>query len=326
MTHTLSAPHFIPERMCKTASERQKNSLLWRAVETAARSAAAQAVAGLQEARVGHKSGPCDVNVNRDVLTAEGWWLGRNETGFSDKTVTVLRFEGLDGRPIALLFSHSVRPAATERPFGAGDGGLVSADLAGAASAVVEQELGHSTTALFFMGAAGDQAPSLGGAGGEDGFALAEMIGARLGAEVLRLSEEAECRSDCGPIVIQAATVEFPGQQMTQTHDIQPTKEHMFAAGPARLESLQIIGIGEIALVGLRPELCCQTGVDIRERSPFTATLVLTMVNGGAKYMADLQAYDRITYEAMNSPFARGSAELMVESALALLRSVAERG
>lgn len=341
VTHTFSAPHFKPEHLCETPADREKNRLLWQAVQGAARGAAAQAVAGLTEARLGHKSGPCDVNVNRDVLTAEGWWLGLSETGFSDKTVTVVRLETPDGRPIALLFSHSVRPAVMERPPGTAGRALVSADLAGAASALLEGEYGGAATALFFMGAAGDQAPALTGArfqylgrdggvrvkeGDDRGLIVAEMIGARLGAEVLRLSEEMECRPCSEPIAIQRATVELPGQEMMQTHLIRPTKQHVFAEGPERAQRLETIRVGEVALVGVGPELSCRTGVSLRERSPFPATLVLTMVNGAAKYMGDLSAYDRITYEAMNSPFARGSAELMVDSALALLRSVADRG
>ena len=35
--------------------------------------------------------------------------------------------------------------------------------------------------------------------------------------------------------------------------------------------------------------------------------------------MADNTAYDRLTYEAMNSPFVRGSAEVLCEKALELL-------
>jgi hypothetical protein len=46
------------------------------------------------------------------------------------------------------------------------------------------------------------------------------------------------------------------------------------------------------------------------------------MVNGAAKYMAEVSAYDRITYEAMNSPFARGSAEALVDNVVALLQSM----
>jgi neutral ceramidase len=337
VTHTFSAPHFVPGPMCKNPADRRKNRLLWRAVEAAARGAASPAGAGLKEARLGHKSGPCDVNVNRDVLTAEGWWLGMSETGYSDKAVTVIRLETPDGEPIALLFSHSVRPAVMERPPGALDGALVSADLAGAASALVEREYGGTTTALFFMGAAGDQAPSLSGArfqylgregglrlneAGDRGLIIADMIGARLGAEVLRLSEEIDCRPCCDPIVIESETVELAGQEMSQTHLIRPTKRHVYVDGPTRFQRLGIIRVGDIALVGLSPELSCRTGVSIRERSPFSATLVVTMVNGAAKYMAELSAYDRITYEAMNSPFARGAAELMADRAVALLQTM----
>jgi hypothetical protein len=37
--------------------------------------------------------------------------------------------------------------------------------------------------------------------------------------------------------------------------------------------------------------------------------------------MPERSAYDCITYEAMNSPFARGSAELLCEKVVELLRS-----
>jgi neutral ceramidase len=46
------------------------------------------------------------------------------------------------------------------------------------------------------------------------------------------------------------------------------------------------------------------------------------MVNGAAKYMPDAAAYDKITYEAMNSSYARGSAEALSD---AILRALGER-
>jgi hypothetical protein len=46
------------------------------------------------------------------------------------------------------------------------------------------------------------------------------------------------------------------------------------------------------------------------------------MVNGGAKYMADAASYDRITYAAMNSRYARGSAETVANTVLALLSTL----
>lgn len=40
--------------------------------------------------------------------------------------------------------------------------------------------------------------------------------------------------------------------------------------------------------------------------------MIATMINGGQKYMVDEKSYDNYTYEAMNSMFARGSAEKLV--------------
>ena len=57
----------------------------------------------------------------------------------------------------------------------------------------------------------------------------------------------------------------------------------------------------------------------IQAASPYPVTLTATLINGGAKYMADQSAYDRFMYEAVNSPFAPGAAEMLVREAAALL-------
>ena len=156
----------------------------------------------------------------------------------------------------------------------------------------------------------------------EQGHAVAEMIGNRLASEVVRLSESVECRPGSGPVVAKTVGIRFDGQEMPDTRNIRPTTDHVFTDGPSRLEQLAVIGLGDVALVGASPELSCRTGVDIRDRSPFTETLILTMVNGAAKYMAEHTAYERMTYESMNSPFARGSAEKLAEHAVETLEEL----
>jgi len=327
VTHTLSTPHFVPAYACKTKADSERNRLLADVVGTALREAASLASGSIQEVRLGHGSGVCDVNVNRDVPTADGWWLGLNESGCSDKTLSVLRLETLSGDPLALLFTHSVRPAVMERPPGTGDSGLVTADLAGAACDLVEREY-VGAVAMFFMGAAGDQSPSVTGArcqyvgkdghpriqeGGDRGHAVAEMVGARLGAAVVGISEEVECWMCTGPLVPGRTSLQFGGQEPVPTPQVRPTEHHEFTPGPERSETVETVVLGDVALVGVRPELSCSTGKNIRQRSPFPETLVLTMVNGGAKYMPDADSYERITYEAMSSPFACGSAETLAE-------------
>ena len=40
------------------------------------------------------------------------------------------------------------------------------------------------------------------------------------------------------------------------------------------------------------------------------------------KYMAEKASYDRFTYEAMNSPFGKGAAEILIEESLKLLKKM----
>lgn len=339
VTHTFSAPHPLPPQWCKTPADREKQDVLFEAIATPVREAAGRAASAQQQARFGYGTGLCDVNVNRDVPTVDGWWLGQNETGPSDKTVTVLRFDTLDGGPIALLFSYGVQSSVMHAPSRTDDGLQITADLAGAASQFVEREYGEATTAVFCMGAAGDQAPSLSGARfgyagvdgrhhardvEEPGFVVADMIGARLGAEVLRISEVIESVCFAGALKRGRTTARFSGQEMGDTHLLRPTRVYEFVPSKDRDEPMEAAALADVALLGVRPELGCRTGLSIKERSPFPVTIVLTMVNGGAKYMAEVDAYDRITYEAMNSPFAVGSAELLCDRAVALLGSLSD--
>jgi neutral ceramidase len=334
VTHTFSAPHFLPKHLCKTVADQQKNDLLFQAIKAAVNKATSKAVGEMKSARFGCEIGFCDVNVNRDILTADGWWLGCNETGPSDKSVTVLRFETLQGNLVALLFSYAVQPSVMDGSQMSGGGRLVSADLTGEASRFLEQEY-EGATALFCLGAAADQAPSLkakyqytdkdGHIQVEDiheqGFIMAEMLGKRLGIEVLRIAETTKCQTLSGSIFKEKYMVKCPGQKIMDFQSLRPMKQYTFIPGEERDEPIEIIRLGDVALIGVRPELCCLTAVGIKEQSPFSKTMVLTMVNGGAKYMPESSAYARITYEAMNSPFARGSAELLCEKVVELLRS-----
>ena len=336
VTHTFSAPHFTPQQFCRTPADQQRNDLLLQVITNAVTQATSKAFEKMQPAHFGYRTGFCNVNVNRDVPTAEGWWLGNNETGPSDKAVLVLRFENLQGEPIALLFSYGVQPSVMDEPPTPDSERMVTADLAGAASRFLEKQYGGSITALFCLGAAADQAPSLKGAKfqyvdrngrvqvediEEEGFIIAKLLGRRLGIEVLQTSEKIKCQGLTDSIDILKGVVKCPGQKITiDTHALHPTKQYEFIPDEEREEPIEIIRLGNVVLVGVRPELCCQTGLNIKAQSPFPETMVLTMVNGGIKYMPGRSAYDRITYEAMNSPFGRGSAELLTEKVIELLR------
>jgi neutral ceramidase len=73
-------------------------------------------------------------------------------------------------------------------------------------------------------------------------------------------------------------------------------------------------------LVGVQVELSSETGRQIKLRSPFKHTIVATMVDGAAKYMPDAASYEKITYESMNSSYARGSAEALSDEIVGAMK------
>ena len=75
-------------------------------------------------------------------------------------------------------------------------------------------------------------------------------------------------------------------------------------------------------LVGLQPELSARTGQEIKARSPFKNTVVMTMVNGAAKYMPDAGAFDKITYEAQGFRYAQGDAEKVAARIVEVLKDM----
>jgi hypothetical protein len=71
-----------------------------------------QAKANLEPARMGFGKGFSYLNVNRDVVDSGThlWTQGPNLNGPSDKTVAVIKFETLEGQPIAAYIDYAMHP------------------------------------------------------------------------------------------------------------------------------------------------------------------------------------------------------------------------
>ena len=326
-SHTFSAPHVSGSGEKAVAEFRQS-------VCGAVSRAAGQARRELRPARLGFGLGTSRVNVNRDVPTVEGWWLGANENGISDQSVAVVRIDDRSGAPIAVLVNYAVQSSVMNESELAGGGKLVTADLAGAAASHVERQYGSPTVALFLIGAAGDQAPYLtanrhtldrdGNWSRADvhdaGHVLVDLLGERLGSAVVQVSAQVRCDAFAGPLRMVSASVEVQAQRAPVSfRDLRPVRSYDFQPAGTETVPISVMQLGDAVLVGLQAELSSKTGLDIKARSPFERTVIMTMVNGGAKYMADAESYDKITYAAMNSRYAKGAAELVSSRILQLL-------
>jgi hypothetical protein len=114
-----------------------------------------QAASKLQPARMGFGTGLSYLNVNRDVISPKTrlWTQDSNLNAPSDKTVAVMKFEGLDGAPIAIYMNYAMHPVNLYL------GGITSADYPGAMSRFIEQIYGDKAVVAFTNGAEGDQNP-----------------------------------------------------------------------------------------------------------------------------------------------------------------------
>lgn len=330
-THTFSAPHILPDFALKTEEEKEKRTLLQRTLGDAIRAAVWQAKQEAKDSKLTLFQGEISVIASRDIELPDGWWIGCGGSGPSDKTLTVLEVKQ-EGKTKALLIHANVQSSILDGT-GAADGKCVSGDLAGIACAELEKRY-PGATVMFMIGAAGDQAPikrakgyAPDGQGGyqeidlhEDGIPLAETLGQKLATDVM-----AALRNDGVQLNGQAKTASrsfyAPAKKMNRNlRELKPTHSCAWEVDGEKEQTIELFALGDLAIIGVKPELTYPTLKQLQEASPYPITLAATMINGGAKYMADQSAYDRCMYEAINSPFAPGAAEMLVKEAAALLK------
>lgn len=91
---------------------------------------------------------------------------------------------------------------------------------------------------------------------------------------------------------------------------------------PVKLE-VAVLRIGEIAMVLTNGELFAEIGDAVKKASPFKVTLFCGYGNRtGGGYMPTRPEYAHGSYEVDGTPYGPGSAEKVVEGAVALLKSV----
>jgi hypothetical protein len=117
--------------------------------------AAAEASASLRPVRVGSATGRSPLAVNRRMTTPDGGvvTVGLAPDGVSDPTLTVVRLDGDDDRPVATIVHYACHPII----LGA-DNTFVTPEYPGLVKRVMEAAVGGHC--LFVQGACGDVGPS----------------------------------------------------------------------------------------------------------------------------------------------------------------------
>lgn len=266
------------------------------------------AKASLQPARVGVGKGSADVNTNRNELTAQGWKLGVNADFPSDKTVWVVKFETPAGEPIAFFVNYAVH-AVVMGP----ENKLVTGDLPGATSRLIERRLDDKVVALWTSSAAGDQNPkfmtwdtTFTNKTLQPGFSLADSQGQILAEEALRAASRIDHKiSNIRLLAAQqiltcprAANSNGPPQApATPTAAPQPP-----APPPAEVKiQLGLLMIDRIALASVSAEVYTDIYWHLKKDSPYTNTIMMTLTNGRIGYLAGDADYEMPFFGASTS-------------------------
>ncbi len=334
-----------------------------------------QASRTLRPARFGIALGECDINVNRRSQDGEQrTFVGHNEAGVVDRTVSLLRFDTTVGQPIATILHYACHPTTM-----AWENEFVTPDYPGAAKRVVEESLGGAC--LFLQGATGDLGPRRGFTGdlkvyrrlgtilGHEAAKLAwnidtqptrlELRGIQESGARIGLYDEVPVEKPPTVLRMKSTTVDLPARlqpdpdemeriaqlrrselselqrrgtvQQVRDANARATQAGM-AADRARLVfgktsipwPLQVIRIGDAALVSVAGEPFSEIGLRIKAESPFPYTLVSGYSNGGFGYIPTREAFPHGGYEVETTPLSEEAADVLVSAALAALHAVAD--
>lgn len=337
VTHTFSTPHFWPDSVLKDRKKIEQKGKFREELLKASLEATKIAFSRLGPAKTGMGTGYSLVNCNRDIRLEDGWWVGTRGPGLTDHQVDTIRIEKEDGSPLAVIFHYAIQSSVLDGSMLSAGGKAVTPDVAGIACDYVEKNMGDpDLVALFLIGASGDQVPVEKAVNEtfvrgerirtdrrEEGFGICEKLGISLGETVCQTARDISCEEKNENFEFGNLEFFVPGKEMEpQLKNLHPEKVPLYRSTQDRKTSVEVISIGNLALVGIRPELNCGSGVALKTLSPYAHTLVCTMVNGSSKYMAEKDSYDRSTYEAMNSPFGKGAAEILLRETLGLLEKM----
>jgi neutral ceramidase len=298
---------------------------------------------------------PVQIGVNRRLALLSTTRMMPNPAGPLAPWVDVIRVDRVDGRPLAVLFSHAAHPVtvhdtATE----------FSADYPGAAVQTVRRRLGEEAVALFAQGCAGNVNVLT----WRGGFAAADQTGQALADAVANAARQA-VPAAAGPLRIISRELHLPYEQIPADiaaallQRVQESYDSLQQQGgepraladqqsnlawarrmlelaqqpdPAPGLPFQVQGIAlgdDLAILGLSSEPFVEYQLFLQEHSPFPQTLVLGYTNCYAGYIPTAADYYLGGYEAHGahkffraprlSPAAEG---IVKESCLSVLREL----
>ncbi len=284
----------------------------------------------LVEARLGTGYGVTYIGHNRLRHNPDGSvsWFERNPTQIPtapvDPTVSVLRVDASDGRPIAILVNYACHPVI----FGS-DNQEYSADFPGVMTKTVEDAFGGAPLCFFLQGAPGDINPFYAVTPlPQDAVRWRDWTGQHLGEEAARVAKSIHTESSAAPSIDYTEDVltfhlrwnlEKFRQGLLQV--LGPDGFRAYASGlkpEFQLPTAVVLINRQIAFMTMPGEPFVNFQVDWRNRCPVRDAFFLGYANGYYGYFPTIRASTEGGYGAGSfATFVEpGAGERMVNQAL----------
>lgn len=295
------------------------------------------ALQNLETCQITHGAGSVGANVNRRVLRGgKVATMGEYIGGAIDRTLQLLRVDTVDGEPLAALVHYACHPVVLHPPSVA-----VSADFVGVTRGLFEAATG--ATMLFLQGACGNINP-IGQRAEIDMRERLWGVGSAIGAEALEVYSLSGLESALGETESLGSALGTAHKTLAldmHTPNEPPPSFRMHTpalrywtpplVGENKVEfEVQVLRIGDVALVGGAGEVFIELAQAVQEHSPFSHTMYLGYTNGDVGYIPTVAAYDEGGYEVETAHFhyglpaavAPGSAGRVVDTSVELLESL----
>ncbi|MFH1007946.1 MAG: neutral/alkaline non-lysosomal ceramidase N-terminal domain-containing protein, partial [Candidatus Latescibacterota bacterium] len=260
----------------------------------------------LQEVRVGAGAGLAALSVSRWVMTPKGATWAPNLEAPVDDTVSVLRVDRPDGKPLAALVDYAAHASVMSW------GKLFAADYPGFLQSVVEKVYDDQITVLFANGASGDtkvkwlQTKEDGSIDfGYGGLEDARRWGTMLAGEAIKVLEQIDTEDTGNAVSVVSKMIELPMLPLPSEKEVEADltakrekgedttwEERTLASlreGTARTSlpaEIQIMRIGpDIMLVAIPGELFAEVGLEMRKQLSCKHLFIVGYANGYVGYL-----------------------------------------
>jgi neutral ceramidase len=310
VTHSHSTPEVGPPGIYKILLGRSNHE--WdrsytNKVTSALLNGVREARSKLAPARIGFATGISMANINRRAKGSDGHVsLGLNPDGPVDRQIGIIRLEGPDGTPIAVIANYAMHGTVLS-----GVNLRISGDAPGVVESYVEQKIGAPM--LYVNGAAGNIAPIYSVYPDAESGHLSQfevLLGNRI---VDAVHSMGPCTSDV-KLWVGEKIIETPRKQALEWPEELASYSRTGEGGvPLVRLPVRFLRINDTLIWSAPVELFCEIELAVRNRSNFPYTFYFGYTGGWFGYLPTRQAFAEGGYEPRTSPFTDAAERNLME-------------